>query len=146
MGTPVCLPLLNNTQLPTICLAVILPTGADAELYCLLRHSRKLLFAWNIIAKTHATGDEFSQSLSTANTTVTTAQSLSWNPDFIGLCSNTTEKIVYSGAFGGMYIVACVANFISSVSFQQRGGGDVNLASITFLSTQAQLFCLLALS
>lgn len=68
--------------------------------------------------------DLFAQSLSTSNTTVTTTQLLTWNPHFVGLCSNTTEQYVCAGAPGGTYIPPEASNATSSASSQQRGGGN----------------------
>jgi LysM repeat protein len=56
------------------------------------------------------------------NNTVTTTQFLSWNPNLIGICDNTTEQYVCTGAPGGTYI-SPPTNVTTSTG-DQRGGGD----------------------
>ncbi|CAK7207308.1 hypothetical protein SEUCBS139899_010118 [Sporothrix eucalyptigena] len=100
MGTPACLPFLNSTQMPSICL----------PLACQLAPMPNERFAATL-----------SIANNTANTTVTTTQFLSWNPNLIGLCSNTTAQYVCAGAPGGTYVPPRV-NTTTSSAGQQRGG------------------------
>ena len=68
--------------------------------------------------------NDFVASISSSNSTVTTTQFLSWNPNFIGLCDNTTNQYVCGGAPGGTYIPPPVSNASTNAGTQQRGGGD----------------------
>lgn len=69
--------------------------------------------------------DEFVTTiLTTSNNTVTTTQFLSWNPNLIGLCDNTTAQYVCGGAPGGTYISPPASNASTNAGSQQRGGGD----------------------
>jgi len=72
----------------------------------------------------NTTCDQFAQSISTSNNTVTVTQFLSWNPNLIGLCTNTTGQYVCTGAPGGTYVPPPVSNATTSAAGQQRGGGD----------------------
>jgi len=64
------------------------------------------------------------QSISTSNNNVTVTQLLSWNPNLIGLCTDTTGQYVCTNAPGGTYVPPAVSSATSSDSGQQRGGGD----------------------
>ncbi|PVH83798.1 carbohydrate-binding module family 50 protein [Cadophora sp. DSE1049] len=68
--------------------------------------------------------DEFAQSISTPSQNITTTQLLTWNPNLIGLCTNTTDQYVCTNAPGGTYIPPDVSNTTTSASDQQRGGGN----------------------
>ena len=68
--------------------------------------------------------DVFVKSISTDTNAVTVTQFLSWNPNFIGLCDNTTEQYVCGGAPGGTYVSPPVSNATTNAGTQQRGGGD----------------------
>jgi LysM repeat protein len=67
--------------------------------------------------------DEFTESLS-SSTNITTLQFLTWNPNLIGLCTNTTSQYVCVSAPGGTYIPPDVSNSTTNDGSQQRGGGD----------------------
>ena len=68
--------------------------------------------------------DAFVTTISTSENNVTTTQFLSWNPNFIGLCDNTTAQYVCGGAPGGTYKSPLASNTTTNAGSQQRGGGD----------------------
>ncbi|KAH8900561.1 hypothetical protein GQ53DRAFT_835550 [Thozetella sp. PMI_491] len=99
MRTPACLPNFNVTHicLPQPCRVGLMPDST--------------------------TCDQFAQSISTSDANVTTTQLLAWNPNLMGLCSNTTKQYVCVGAPGGTYIPPAVSNSTTNDGSQQRGGG-----------------------
>ncbi|KAH7077185.1 peptidoglycan-binding protein [Paraphoma chrysanthemicola] len=95
-----CMPDFNYTEVPVVCLPFSCTVAKmDDNITC----------------------DQFVAGLpAIENNTVTTTQFLSWNPNLIGLCDNTTEQYVCTSAPGGTYISP--PSNITGVNGDPRGG------------------------
>ncbi|KGO39886.1 hypothetical protein PEX1_067310 [Penicillium expansum] len=99
---PDCMPDFDYTEIPVVCLPFSCSvTQLNANTTC----------------------DQFVATLpAIGNNTITTTQFLSWNPNLIGICDNTTEQYVCTSAPGGTYISP--PTNITTSSGDSRGGGD----------------------